>query len=119
MNPDVEHLVRSYFRSGSEPSRLDEERFDAWREVDLRIRRDAVSGMQLVLALIEVATEDQLAQVGTGPLEVLLARHGGEIMDALRAEVSTNSKLRRALEFVCLADVPDVEREVEAILASR
>ena len=89
--------------SAAEGSEAPEALADYWTDVLFARLAGGVPGLCLdaVLAVLaRCATPDQVAHLAAGPLEDLLHRSGGAVIDRIEAEAPDNPRLRLALSGV-------------------
>ena len=74
---------------------------ESWNEVRRRMNRGGVAGLDLVVALLSRAHRNEdIALVGTGPLEDLVRKHGNVICDHIVELALRNEKFAQALSNV-------------------
>lgn len=89
-----------------------------WDGVDDRIERGGVEALDLILALLEGAPDDDAClAVGAGPLQNLLHDHGNELIDQIERVARREPRFRRALTGVWL-DPGDLDPAVEKRLSA-
>jgi hypothetical protein len=102
MDADIEILARDYFTEVVRGNEGDTEAFD--RLVDLT-NSDPAAAWEVIRRLIERSSSDiDLGHVGAGPLEYLLVTWPAKQVPAVIEESKRNERLRRALDFVVIAD---------------
>lgn len=75
-----------------------QETFWAWEVMDKACRDDPEKGWQLVLAILQATDSPQmLANLGAGPLEDLLAKHGKLLIDRTEELAEHDAKFRQCL----------------------
>jgi hypothetical protein len=99
---DIEALANDYFAEVIRGQEIEMDAFD--RLVDLT-STDPAAAWIVVQRLIELSTSDvDLAHVGAGPLEQLLVDSPERHVPVVVEESKRDPRLRRALEFVVIAD---------------
>jgi hypothetical protein len=105
---DPRTLAGAYLRHHATGADADSWAYD---EVNRRVGRrgDAQDGWRVVLALLDVATGQEVGYVGAGPLEDLVVNWGAALAGRIEARARRDGKFRFALQRVWLrkGDLPE------------
>ena len=77
-----------------------EEDFWAWDRVNTIVQEDPKRGWSLICGLIDRASDDQLGSIGVGPIEDLVHRHHGAVIDKIVKEARRDARFRAALTWM-------------------
>lgn len=95
-------LVDRYFKHVG--GKLDPS-YDAVEEVDELARSSPREAWQVIRELIDRApSEEALAYVAAGPLEILLSKNSESVVSIIRADAEKNDRIGAALSHVLLTD---------------
>jgi hypothetical protein len=94
-------LVADWIRYHAERRKGTDPLFAAWNEATDIVLRDPEEGWALALALIEAAPDDWvLCNVAAGPLEDLLKKFHGVLIERAEVQARRDPKFRRCLTGV-------------------
>lgn len=80
--------------------------YDAVEEVDELARSNPREAWQVIRELIDRApSEEALAYVAAGPLEILLSKNSESVASIIRADAEKNERVGTALTHVLLTDL--------------
>lgn len=109
--PERKDLVQAYWKyhslhAGGRQDRLAaDEWFWAWELVQETIQRDPSEALEIVVALVETASnEADLDYVGAGPLEDLVRERGEVLIDQLDMLARRDPRFRRAVNAMWLSE---------------
>ena len=106
---DREAVIQAYLRHAALGS-ADEEYFWGWEAVTEFVRsRPAAEAWELVLELLDRASEDEVGLVIAGPLEDLVCQHGATLVSEIEQRAVADEYFRWALGGIWLSrgELPD------------
>ena len=120
MNAEHEALVSSWLayleavRAGGE---FDD---DVWERFEELVTRQPKAALEVALAVVARAEEDDLSLIGTGVLQSLLVQHPQMAAKEFEAQVRSSDRFLQAFQYTAMTGVPlEIQRKLNAALLGR